>query len=84
MVLDATCLSHFARAGRLDFLRDLLVGRRCWTTAIVLAELNRGLVDYPMLRHVPEQEWLPIAARWMLDGSTPLFAPFSPSTADCA
>ena len=61
LVLDATCLSHFARADRLDVLRDLLVGRRCWTTEIVLAELSRGLGDYPMLRHVSEQEWLLIA-----------------------
>jgi hypothetical protein len=61
LVLDATCLSHFARADRLDVLQDLLLGRRCWTTEIVLAELNRGLVEYPMLRHVAEQEWLLIA-----------------------
>ena len=61
LVLDATCLSHFARADRLDVRRDLLVGRRCWTTEIVLAELSRGLVDYPMLRHASEQEWLLIA-----------------------
>lgn len=30
-VLDATCLSHFARAERLDVLRDLLVDKECWT-----------------------------------------------------
>jgi hypothetical protein len=58
LVLDATCLSHFARADRLDVLRDLLVGRRCWTTEIVLAELNRGVADYPLLGHVSGQEWL--------------------------
>lgn len=46
LVLDATCLSHFARADRLDVLQDLLVGRRCWTTEIVLAELNQGVADY--------------------------------------
>ena len=62
LVLDATCLSHFARADRLDVLRDLLVGRTCWTTEIVLAELSRGLGDYPMLGHVSEQEWLLIAS----------------------
>lgn len=56
LVLDATCLSHFARADRLDVLRDLLVGRRCWTTEIVLAELNRGVADYPLLGHVSVQE----------------------------
>ena len=61
LVLDATCLSHFARADRLDVMQDLLIGRRCWTTEIVLAELNRGLVEYPMLRHVAEQEWLLVA-----------------------
>jgi hypothetical protein len=29
-VLDAMCLSHFARAERLDVLRDLLVDKECW------------------------------------------------------
>jgi hypothetical protein len=62
LVLDATCLSHFARADRLDVLRDLLVGRRCWTTEIVLAELNRGVAGYPLLGQVSVQEWLLIDA----------------------
>jgi len=61
VVLDATCLSHFARADRLDVLQDLLVGRRCWTTETVLAELNRGIADYPLLRNVSGQEWLLVA-----------------------
>jgi predicted nucleic acid-binding protein len=61
LVLDATCLSHFARADRLDVLRDLLLGRRCWTTETVLAELNRGVADYPLLANVPGQEWLLVA-----------------------
>jgi predicted nucleic acid-binding protein len=60
-VLDATCLSHFARADRLDVLGDLLVGRDCWTTETVLAELNRGIADYPLLGTVPGQEWLLVA-----------------------
>jgi predicted nucleic acid-binding protein len=58
LVLDATCLSHFGRADRLDVLRDLLVGKQCWTTEIVLAELNRGAAEYPLLRNVSGQEWL--------------------------
>lgn len=62
LVLDATCLSHFARADRLDVLRDLLLGRQCWTTQTVLAELNRGIADYPLLRNVSDQEWLLVAA----------------------
>jgi predicted nucleic acid-binding protein len=61
LVLDATCLSHYARADRLDVLRDLLVGRRCWTTETVLAELNRGIADYPLLRNVSSQGWLLVA-----------------------
>ena len=62
LVLDATCLNHFARADRLDVLRDLLVGRSCWTTEIVLAELNRGAADFPLLGQVPDQDWLLIDA----------------------
>lgn len=58
LVLDATCLSHFARADRLDVLRDLLVGRQCWTTETVLAELSRGVADHPLLGNVASQEWL--------------------------
>ena len=61
LVLDATCLSHFARADRLDVLRDLLVGRRCWTTEIVLRGAEPGVADDPLLGHVSEQEWLLIA-----------------------
>jgi len=61
LVLDASCLSHFARADRLDVLRDLLVGRQCWTTETVLTELNRGIADYPLLGDVRSQEWLHVA-----------------------
>jgi predicted nucleic acid-binding protein len=61
LVLDATCLSHFARADRLDVLQDLLFVKQCWTTETVLAELNRGIADYPLLRSVSEQEWLLVA-----------------------
>jgi hypothetical protein len=40
-VLDATCLSHFVRAERLDVFRDLLVGKECWTIWL-LAGTCRG------------------------------------------
>jgi predicted nucleic acid-binding protein len=62
LVIDATCLSHFARADRLDVLRDLLLGRDCWTTETVLAELAQGIAEYPLLGNVPIQEWLFVAA----------------------
>lgn len=61
MVLDATCLSHFARADRIDVLRDLLTDCQCWTTETVLEELDRGIVDYPLLAKVSAREWLHIA-----------------------
>lgn len=61
LVLDAPGLSHFARADRLDVLRDLLVGRQCWTTETVLAELSQGVADYPLLCNVSGQEWLHVA-----------------------
>ena len=41
-VLEAMCLSHFARAERLDVLGDLLVDKECWTTQVVLEELRQG------------------------------------------
>jgi hypothetical protein len=51
-VLDAMCLSHFARAERLDVLRDLLVDKECWTTQVVLEEVRQGVAAHPALRDV--------------------------------
>ncbi len=42
-------------------LGDLLVRQRLWTTETVLAELNRGIADYPLLGNVSGQEWLLVA-----------------------
>ncbi|RRS00273.1 hypothetical protein [Glycomyces terrestris] len=58
MVFDTTCLSAFALADRIDVLGNLLVGRRCLTTTVVLNELQRGVPDRPELLAVGEQEWL--------------------------
>ena len=60
-VFDAMCLSHFARAERLDVLRDLLVDKECWTTQVVLEEVRRGVATYPALRDVLAAEWLKVA-----------------------
>lgn len=65
-VLDATCLSHFARAERLDVLRDLLVDKECWTTRVVLEELDKGVAEYPALQGVRAGDWLKVA-----ENSTP-------------
>lgn len=59
-VLDAMPLSHFARAERLDVLRDLLVDKECWTTQVVLEEVKQGVAAHPALRDVLAADWL----RW--------------------
>jgi predicted nucleic acid-binding protein len=60
-VLDAMCLIHFGRAERLDVLRDLLVGKECWTTQVVLAELKQGAADRPALRSAAVGDWVKVA-----------------------
>jgi predicted nucleic acid-binding protein len=54
-------LSHFARADRFDVLRDLLVGKECWTTRVVLEEVRRGVAAHPALDDVLAADWLKIA-----------------------
>jgi hypothetical protein len=66
-VLDAMCLSHFARAERLDVLRDLLVHKECWTTQVVLEEVRLGVAAHPALRDVLTADWLRIAQLDTLD-----------------
>lgn len=58
LVFDATCLNHFARADRLDVLRDLLLGAFCCTTAVVREELRAGINQCPELAQALNQEWL--------------------------
>jgi hypothetical protein len=69
-VIDAMCLSHFARAERLDVLRDLLVDKECWTTRVVLEEVKQGVTVYPALNDVLAADWLKVAQlkRWMKSG----------------
>jgi hypothetical protein len=52
-VLDAMCVSHFARADRLDVLRDLLVGKECWTTMALRLMRQPGPVSAPGMRRMP-------------------------------
>lgn len=66
-VFDAVCLSHFARTERLDVLRDLLVGKECWTTRVVLEEVRRGVTAYPALNDVLAADWLKIVQLDTLD-----------------
>jgi predicted nucleic acid-binding protein len=67
LVFDATCLSHFARAERLDVLRDLLVDKECWTTRVVLEEVRHGVTAHPALNEVLAADWFKIAQLDTLD-----------------
>lgn len=60
-ILDAMCLIHFGRADRLDVLRGLLVDKECWTTQVVLEELNQGAAGHLALRDAAVSDWLKIA-----------------------
>lgn len=66
-VLDAMPLSHFARAERLDVLRDLLVDKECWTTQVVLEEVKQGVAAHPALRDVLAADWFKVAQLDTLD-----------------
>jgi predicted nucleic acid-binding protein len=66
-VIDAMCLSHFARAERLDVLRDLLVDKECWTTRVVLEEVRQGVAAHPKLNDVLTVDWLKVSELDSLD-----------------
>ncbi len=66
-VLDAMCLSHSARAERLDVLRDLLVDKECWTTRVVLEEVRQGVATHPRLNDALAADWLKVAELDSLD-----------------
>ncbi|MBG0819714.1 hypothetical protein HS048_02975 [Planomonospora sp. ID91781] len=67
LVFDAMCLNHFARAERLDVLRDLLMGTTCLTTHVVREEIRAGMQAHPVLRAVLEADWLGLAKLDSLD-----------------
>ena len=61
LFFDTMGLSHFARADRLDVLRDLLVGRECWTTTVVRSELSAGARTHPNVGQTLTLDWIQIA-----------------------
>jgi predicted nucleic acid-binding protein len=67
LVLDATCLSHFARADRLDVLGELLIGRGPHTTHVVREEIRTGLSVHPALADVLALDWLGVTVLDTLD-----------------
>lgn len=67
LFFDTMCLSYFARADRLDVLRDVLIGRTLWTTSVVRSELTVGLAKYPALDAALNLDWMRIATLDALD-----------------
>jgi predicted nucleic acid-binding protein len=61
LFFDTMCLAHFARADRLDVLRDLLVGRDSWTTTVVRSELREGATHHPQIEQALVLDGMQIA-----------------------
>lgn len=59
-VFDNTPLSHFARAGQLDVLEELVHPYHCVTPAEVANELHVGLARYPSLAKALSAPWIDI------------------------
>lgn len=60
LVFDNTPLSHFARAGRLDILGELVAAHRCVTLAEVATEIHNGLTEHPGLAKVLAAPWIEV------------------------
>jgi predicted nucleic acid-binding protein len=58
LVFDASPLSHFARAGELKALRDIVGDFECVTTKAVISELCKGASRYPSIHDAIELEWI--------------------------
>ncbi len=61
------CLSHFARADRLDVLRDLLIEHQSWTTTVVRSELAAGAKQHAKLAGALALDWIQVATLDALD-----------------
>jgi len=60
LVIDNTCLSHFARAGRLDLLDLITDGYDRSTTEEVMIEIVDGVADHPALGQLVGVQWFSI------------------------
>jgi predicted nucleic acid-binding protein len=67
LVFDTTCLSHFARADRLDVLGDLLTGVESLVPHVVREEIRDGSPGYPELLQILNLEWLRVVPLDNLD-----------------
>ena len=60
LVFDTSCITHFARAGRLDILERIVAGHDCVVPNEVAVEIERGTERYPALRSIASRSWLRI------------------------
>ncbi len=60
LVLDNSVLSHFARAGQLAALRELVASHRCVTPAEVHRELIAGIDEHPALGRAASLDWVEV------------------------
>ena len=67
IVFDTTCLSHFARADRLDVLGDLLRDAESFVPHVVREEIRDGCPEHPELAQILNLEWLRVAPLDSLD-----------------
>ncbi len=58
LIFDTTCLSHFARAGRLATLESLVDPFRCVVPVEVRSEIRAGTAALPVLAEVLAADWL--------------------------
>ena len=60
LVLDASPLNHFARAGYLATLQKLLAGHDCVTTRAVIGELAKGAERHREIGDAVDLEWISV------------------------
>jgi hypothetical protein len=58
IVFDASPLNHFARAGELAVLRDLVANFECVTTKAVRGELRKGVTVHPEIQGALDLDWV--------------------------
>lgn len=58
LIFDASPLNHFARAGKLDTLQQLVSGHRCVVTIAVRQELQAGATRHRELAAIDRLPWI--------------------------
>jgi predicted nucleic acid-binding protein len=67
LIFDASPLNHFARAGQLGALEDLVKDYECVTTKAVLGELRQGASRHPAIRDTFDLDWITVVSCDELD-----------------